>query len=47
MLQTEFDVWVEIELRYEHTKELSVVQIQHRYKEILTTALNKIGRAHV
>jgi len=26
MLQTEFDVWVQIELRYEHTKELSVVQ---------------------
>jgi len=40
MLQTEFDVWVQIELRYEHTKELSVVQIQHRYKQILTTALN-------
>ena len=44
MLQTEFDVWVEIELRYEHTKELSVVQIQHRYKEILTTALNIMDR---
>ena len=44
MLQTEFDVWVEIELRYEHTKELSVVQIQHRYKQILTTALNIMDR---
>ena len=44
MLQTNFDVWVEIELRYEHTKELSVVEIQHRHKQILTTALNVMDK---
>jgi hypothetical protein len=44
MLQTGFDIWVEIELSYEHTKQLSVVEIQHqhrhRHHQILTTALN-------
>ena len=44
MLQTGFDVWVQIELRYEYTKELEQVEIRRKHKEILTTALNMMDR---
>ena len=44
MLQTDFDVWVQIELRYEYTKQLEQVEIRRKHKEILTTALNIMDR---
>ena len=44
MLQTRFDVWVQIELRYEYTKELEPIEIRRKHKQILTTALNFMDR---
>jgi len=44
MLQTEFDIWVEVGLGYEHTKNLSVVEKQRLLKKILNRTMNMLDR---
>ena len=44
MLKSSFNIWVEIDLNYERTKNLSVYEKQRKLKEILSITLNIMDR---